>query len=292
MSVSGLNGLAQSRANAALQLLQAGGRDDASGEDADAPGLIQPNRGSRPFRSAAQTIRAILDNQNAADSASASAAKSAPSEPIDYSYLLQDENLSPARRRSLELDAEINEMNRPATVAEFKRLASDLLDPGDSLRLTISGRTYGVEGADRLSADELRFAVDVMTRNVLLKERTVERVETIIRENAARPDANAQARANLAALDNGTLELVPFEEFGVKYSSIYDIHVSKIGRSAFSNASTSDLGKLLEVREKMMVKQDDGTYIDPESGKYVTYIRSGERGFFILSDPPEAAAAA
>ena len=267
MSVSGLNGLAQSRANAALQLLRASGEDGASTGDADAPGLIQPNRGSKPAQSAAQTIRAILENQAAAVSA-------------------------PKARPRVALDLSPEAYNRPATVEEFERLAEILLEPGDSIELMIGAQTYGVEGAAKLSDEELRFAVDILSSNIQHKENRIENMEAGIREGAARPDASKQQRIIAEALDNGTLEIVPLDEFGVTFSTVHTIAVSQIGWSAFSNGYESSFSELVELNARMRVEQDDGTYIDPESGKYVSYVFTNGQGFFLMADGPQNAASA
>ncbi|WP_031556020.1 hypothetical protein [Parvularcula oceani] len=156
---------------------------------------------------------------------------------------------------------------------------------GVSHGITIDSIAFDAGKAVYLGDDNLKIVTDRMNEYNPSPTEARARIGELMRRAAMQPDAPEQVRAEYEAFMNGTLKMVPLEELGIERKVTVTTHFNADGVYLGGGSRVETKG-LREYHQQHIVRQEDGSRIDPETGQWTNYIATGAVAYITFLDRP------
>ncbi|ABI75392.1 hypothetical protein HNE_3420 [Hyphomonas neptunium ATCC 15444] len=158
---------------------------------------------------------------------------------------------------------------------------------GVSVQFRVDGAAAPDDVAGWMGDRNIGILADHAASVAATPEEALAQYGEIARQAAARPGASDFSKQIHQAYLEGRIELVPAEEYGVKSETAVAFHFAANGdfRGSSWNVSTpADSLSLADLKQTRLKEQDDGSWIDTETGRYAAGISFGGRSYVATFD--------
>lgn len=160
------------------------------------------------------------------------------------------------------------------------------------ITVTIGAETYSLrEAAGKLSDRNIGIIADYANQIATTDQEFQDQVVATMKMAAENAGGSEFNRMAYQAYLDGRMEFVPAETFGVSKHVTQNFAFSKDGQWLSSGGAASadrDIGPSTneELMRDRVVRQDDGTFRDPETGRYAHFTQIGGRAMVAFFTEP------
>lgn len=160
------------------------------------------------------------------------------------------------------------------------------------ITVTIGAETFDLrDAADKLGDRNIGMIASYASQIAVTDEEFQAQVVAALETAAMNEKGSAFNKMAYQAYLEGELEFVPAEEFGIKKHITQNFAFSESGKWVSSGSigfESADVGTATneELMQTRVVKQEDGTFIDPETGRYAHFTQIGGRAMVAFFDRP------
>lgn len=182
-------------------------------------------------------------------------------------------------------------MARPASsTAGIAQLADALArfeGAGVSVQFRVDGAPAPDDMAGWMGDRNIGTVADHAAGVAMSPEEALTQYGEIARQAASRPGASDFSRNIHQAYLEGRIELVPAEEYGVGSETAVSFHFAANGDfmgSSWKVSTPADSLSFADLKQTRLKEQDDGSWIDIETGRYAAGVYFGGRSYVATFD--------
>lgn len=156
------------------------------------------------------------------------------------------------------------------------------------IRIKIDGKTYDLRSAaDKLTDHNIGLIAKWANQVAVTDEEFETRLAAGWKKAATVEGASEFNKMAYQAYIDGRLDIHSATEFGIQQHITKEFEFSSDGEWISTGGTDRDVGSITnqELFATRVVRQEDGTFIDPETGRYAHFSQIGDRAVVSFFDP-------